>query len=220
MKEIILACGMLRGELEAAMKKTGSTIPVEWVEEGLHEWPTQLQAELRKQISALEKTYDTIILAYALCGNAIVGLGSERAKLVAIRFDDCLRMQLALEHGQTPQMDSRCMYYTKTWTESKNFLKQQIDETCAKYGKEKGERIYKKMVAHYTGLRLIENGTYDPADCEGIVRETAGRLGLDYGTDKGTIRVLEKLVTHQWDDDFYVIEPGQTFEQLPFLRLT
>ena len=83
MKEVLLSCQMLEEEVKLALETTGAQIPVVWVDAGLHEYPDRLRQELERQIAALEQEYDSILLGFCLCGNALVGIGGQRAKLVA-----------------------------------------------------------------------------------------------------------------------------------------
>lgn len=220
MKKVIIACEMLRYELEAAIEKTGSTIPVQWVKEGLHSWPDKLRTELQGHIDRLEQEYDTILLGYGLCGNAMVGLRSEKARIIAARFDDCIRILMSVKYGEVPQVDCHCLYATKKFTESDLGIPHGLEKACEKYGKEKAERLYRRMLNNYTGIRMIDSDTYDVAECEPEVQALADRLRLEYSVQNGSNRVLEKLLTGPWDDDddFYIVEPGTAFEQIPFLR--
>ena len=48
----------------------------------------------------LEQDYDTILLGFCLCGNALHGVRAARARLIAPRFDDCIRMLLCPAAGR------------------------------------------------------------------------------------------------------------------------
>ena len=47
----------------------------------------------------------------------------------------------------------------------------------------------------------------------------AAELGLAYGTQKGSVRVLEKLLRQEFDEESLVIRPGETLTQRMFLNL-
>ncbi len=218
MAKVLLCCEMLEDEIKLAYQRTGSQIPIEWVDAGLHEYPAKLREELERRLPVLEEQYDTILLGFCLCGNALVGIGSQKAKLIAPRFDDCIRMLMCDCPGKLPEMDCHCMYFTDGWTTHGEFIAAQYQSTCEKYGEKKGRKIYKTMLKNYTGLCLVDTGAFDVEKGRHSVQSTAEMLDLNYGEVKGNIRVLEKLLRGEWDDEFYVLEPGETFEQMEFLR--
>ena len=218
MAEVLLCCEMLEDEMNLAYRRTGSQIPVEWVDAGLHEYPDKLRAELEKRIPELERDYDTILMGFCLCGNALVGIGGGRARVVAPRFDDCIRMLMCRQAGALPDVDCHCMYFTECWTRHEEFIGAQYRRACEKYGQKKGTKVYKTMLKNYTGLRLVDTGAFPVEKGRAAIQSAAEVLELDYGEVDGSIRVLEKLLMHQWDEEFYVLEPGQKFAQMEFLR--
>ena len=100
MAAVLLACQMLEDEIQRAVQRTGAQMPIVWVDAGLHEYPDRLREELQRQIALLEQDYDTILLGFCLCGNALHGVRAARARLIAPRFDDCIRMLSAPPRGR------------------------------------------------------------------------------------------------------------------------
>ncbi|NTV90100.1 MAG: DUF1638 domain-containing protein, partial [Clostridiales bacterium] len=88
---VLIACSMLRSEIEKAMADSGLDVSVIWLEKGLHDKPEKLRAALQEQIDG-QQDKAVILLGYCLCGNAALGLQSEKATLVIPKFDDCIRM--------------------------------------------------------------------------------------------------------------------------------
>ena len=218
MAEILLCCEMMEDEIKLALQRTDAKLPVEWVDAGLHEYPDKLREKLEQRISELEKDYDTILLGFCLCGNALVGIGSEKARLVAPRYDDCIRMLMCQCPGKLPDMDCHYMYFTDGWTSHGEFIAKAYQRTCDKFGEKKAKKIYKTMLKNYEGFCLVDTGAFDLEKGRQSVKGTAEMLDLGYTEAKGSIRILEKLLRREWDDEFYVLEPGEEFQQMEFLR--
>ena len=49
--------------------------------------------------------------------------------------------------------------------------------------------------------------------------DVADALGLEYGTQQGTVRVMEKLLRQEFDNEFLVVQPGEPLTQRMFLNL-
>lgn len=209
---------MLEDEIQRAVQRTGAQLPIVWVDAGLHEYPDRLRQELQRQISLLEQDYDTILLGFCLCGNAMDGVGASRARLIVPRFDDCIRMLMSRTQGQLPDVDCHCLYFTHSWTTHGKFLTTQYDETIAKYGEKKGKRVYEMMLKNYEGICLVDTQAFDLPPCRAYIQQTAEKLNLCYGETTGSIRILEKLLRHEWDEEFYILAPGDRFQQMEFLR--
>ena len=218
MAAVLLACQMLEDEIQRAVQRTGAQMPIVWVDAGLHEYPDRLRQELQRQIALLEQDYDTILLGFCLCGNAMDGVGASRARLIVPRFDDCIRMLMSRTQGQLPDVDCHCLYFTHSWTTHGKFLTTQYDETIAKYGEKKGKRVYEMMLKNYEGIRLVDTQAFDLPPCRAYIQQTAEKLNLCYGETTGSIRILEKLLRHEWDEEFYILAPGDRFQQMEFLR--
>ena len=218
MAAVLLACQMLEDEIQRAVQRTGAQMPIVWVDAGLHEDPDRLREELQRQIALLEQDYDTILLGFCLCGNALHGVRAARARLIAPRFDDCIRMLLCPAAGQAPAVDCRCLYYTASWSRHGSSILDQYDKTAEKYGEKKAKRVYAAMLKNYEGVRLVDTGGGLQEESQDYVRRTAQLLELNYGEVTGTCRVLEKLLQGAWDEEVCITAPGAAFDQADFLR--
>ena len=214
----LIACEMLWDELHLAMERTGIEYPTIWLDKGLHDTPEKLRNALQDKMSQLEE-YDTILLAMALCGGALDGVSCAHATLAVPRFDDCIRMILSTEPGVRNAADARSLYYTRQWLDSAGHLTRQQEEYIQRYGEKKGRKIMKLMLANYKSYRMVETGAYDLAEWEDRARADAAALELEYGTQAGTVRVLEKLLRQEFDEEFLVVGPGETLTQRMFLDL-
>ena len=214
----LIACEMLRDEVELAMARTGIEYPTIWLDKGLHDTPEKLRASLQDKIDQLDK-YDTILLAMALCGGALDGISCGHARLAVPKFDDCIRIILSLEPGMHNAADARSLYYTRQWLDSAGHLTRQQEQYLEKYGEKKTKKIMRLMLANYKSCRMVDTGAYDMAQWEDRARADAAALGLEYGTQHGSVRVLEKLLRQEFDEEFLVVEPGETLTQRMFLNI-
>lgn len=219
MSEIMIACGMLRDELELAMDRTGVRPEIVWMEKGLHDKPQNLRTALQAEIDRLSPDHDSILLALCYCGGALDGVGSQTATLAVPRFDDCTRMLLAHTPGQRNLADCHCLYFTRQWLDSERFIGRDYDVHLKRYGAEKATYIYQAMLANYRALCMVDTKAYPLSECEAFAQETAKKLNLAYEVQPGTIRILEKLLLRQLDEEFCICKPGHRFHQVDFLDM-
>lgn len=87
-KTIVIACGVLREDLER-IKPLNSRIV--YLPQSLHRTPKTLAASIQKEMDAIEPgSTDTVLVAYGLCSNGIVGVKATRAEIIIPRVHDCI----------------------------------------------------------------------------------------------------------------------------------
>ena len=216
MDALVIACSMLEDEVREAMRQTGRNLPVLWIDRGLHEHPEKLREELRVRIDSSNDA-DVIMLTFALCGNALAGIGSNRATLVLPKFDDCIHILTSGEHGSRGEVDCRTLYYTGGWLKSDRFIGKDFESCVARYGPKKAGYIYNAMLKNYRCMQLLDTQSYDMQQYRGMAADTAARLGLAYSEGPGSIRILKKLFLGEWDDEFLIAQPGERFSMEQFI---
>ena len=140
MGELLIACGMLRDELELAMARTGRAPETVWLDKGLHDSPGILRAAVQEEIDRREGTCRLILLGMAYCGGALDGVGSRTAVVAVPRFDDCVRLLLALEPENRHLGDSRSLYFTRQWMISDRYIVREMERYRRIYGEKKGRK--------------------------------------------------------------------------------
>jgi hypothetical protein len=206
----MIACDVLRDEVELVLQKHGLALPTVWLEGQMHDFPDKLRSMLQENIDALQdQSPEHILLAYCLCGNSTVGLVSPKAALVIPKFDDCIRMMLTLEKGVPPDMQTACYYLTRGWVDRARFVTDTRPEYVERYGEERTKQLYEILYGAYTDFVVLDNGAYDVADILPKAQEGAELLGLGIRHAQGSTRIVESLLTGNWDDEFVVVPPGE-----------
>lgn len=220
MPTIALACETISDEIKLCAEKVGSQIPIRWIESGLHNSPEKLRRYLQEEITAAEiREPDYILLLFGYCGNALLGLRSRRAPLVIPRVDDCISLLLGGNRRRHELNEKAMPYYlTKGWLRHENNLWYEYHFSLKKYGLKRTREIYRLMLGGYKNLFVIQTGAYDPEEILPQTRDLAAALYLQHRVIEGSLRLIEKALLKEWDDDFTIIEAGSTID-LKALRL-
>ncbi len=217
METLILACNTIRDELEKAFAATGCSHRVEWVESGLHLVPESLRRRLQEELDKISGV-QRVLLAFGFCGNAVLGLKSGDYELVIPRADDCITLLLGSKENRERCCSQGGVYFlTKGWLEGEINIWREYQAVLERFGPERTERIYRRMLAHYKFLGLIDTGAYDLADLLPHVREISATLNLDLLILEGTDRYLKSFLSGPWNDDHFVIIPPLTTIELAHL---
>jgi len=208
MSTIVLACRTIAHELTMAVEKTGVSFPVYWIDSKLHVKPENLKAQVQATIDRISNV-DTIFLSFGLCGNSLVGVGSEDARLILPRVEDCISLLLGSQERRAGLARRAARYYfTRGWLESENNIADEYEYCVRKFGPIRGVKIMQAMLKNYQYLSFIETGGYDIVPYVKRIRDLARKLGLGHQVLKGSPRFFEKLLTGPWDGEFIVTEPG------------
>ncbi len=134
MSTIIIACNTIADELNLAIQATGVTHPVLWIDSKLHTRPEKLKEQIQGAISRISNV-STIILAFGYCGNALVGIKSETARLIFPKAEDCISLLLGSTERRRALSKETCSYYlTRGWMESENNLADEYAYCVRKFG--------------------------------------------------------------------------------------
>ncbi|MBC7248669.1 MAG: DUF1638 domain-containing protein [Anaerolineae bacterium] len=189
---------------------------------GLHVNPAALKQTLQETIDASAPPFETIILGYGLCSQAVVGLKANNCTLIVPRVDDCIALFLGSAEAYKVQSRSEpgTYYLTKGWIEAGDSPFEEYDSLVEQYGEEKARRLINQMLKHYTRLALINTGQYELERYREYTRRTAERFGLRYEEIPGSDVFIKKMLHGPWDGDFVIARPGETISYLDFKRTT
>ena len=210
MGTVLLACRTIEGEVLKAASETAFAGEVRWIESGLHNRPEVLRGRLQEELDRIEGA-GTVLLAFGYCGNSVVGLTAGDFRLVLPRADDCITILLgSCERRKEVSAEVGTYFLTEGWLEHETNLWAEHQASVRKWGAERAERLRARMLAHYGRLAVVETGAYDlPAFVE-RTRPIAEELKLDHAVIPGTLRLLGKLLTGPWDEEFLSLAPRET----------
>lgn len=221
MKTAIIACKTLEDEVNQAIENTGIDYPLYWIESGLHNHPDKLREELQQAINSIED-FDYILLLFGLCGNALVGLQSDKATLVIPRVDDCISFFLGGNKSRKKLEEKATAYYlTKGWLRYENNIWKEYLWCIDRYGLERTRSIFATMFKNYTHLVVIDTGAYDTSSFIGETKKIADELGLELKIIPASLELLTAALNGSWNKNFAMIEPGRpvTFNELTNFKM-
>lgn len=209
MSTIIVACHTIEDELNLAIRATGITYPVYWVDSQLHIKPEKLREHVQGILARMSNV-STILLAFGSCGTGLVGIKSEAARLILPKVEDCISLLLGSEERRRNHSRETASYYlTRGWMESEKSIADEYEYCVRKFGSERGARLARTMLKHYRCLTLIDTAAYDIGPYRVRTEELAAKLALTPQIIKGSQRLFEKLLLGPWDEEFVIAKPGQ-----------
>ena len=218
-KTKILACAVVIEELRA---KLPPEIECEILDFGLHRTPEALKAKLQETID-LSTGFDTIVLAFGLCGQAVLGLHSESATLVVPRADDCIAIFLGSRAAYLKEQRENpgSLFLSKGWIEGRIDdsatppRMKEYDLMVKRYGEERAKRMQdvfreKYRLKHYKRMAFITTSSETNLDeYKKTAQGRAVRLNLRYEEIPGSTAFMEKIANGLWDDEFVVVPAGR-----------
>ncbi|MFH0823977.1 MAG: DUF1638 domain-containing protein [Pseudomonadota bacterium] len=210
MHTVVLACNTIRGELEKAVRETGCRFPFKWVESGLHLKPESLRRRLQEELDCIDNA-DRVLLGFGYCGHAADGLTSGNFELIIPRVDDCISLLLGSRENRDRGVGSGKTYFlTKGWLEGESNIWTEYRAVLSRFGPQNTERIYKRMLAHYEYLGLIDTGAYELEAMLPVVNEIAATLHLKTSVLPGSDLYLKRLLVGPWDEEDFVVVTRHT----------
>lgn len=211
---LIVACKTLEDEIKAVNKDNIDCVMLEYA---LHNVPDALRKKLKETV-AEAKGYDAILFGYGLCSNGAANIGSHEHTLVIPKVHDCISILL----GSRTLYDKEFAEFPATYYLSKGWIDQKAGplDSYKKYVEQYDEKTAKWLIdmeyANYK--RIVYIHTVDaPAEYVEHAKEVADFLGIAFEEREGSLRLLEKLVSGQWDREFIVNPPGQVVMARNFL---
>ena len=207
MRAIIISCRTVENELRLALERTNTQYPVLYMEAGLHLRPDDLRKTLQSMLDRIENV-DAVLMSYGFCGKGLMGIHSDRFKIVVPRVHDCISLLIG-SAAERNRHGADVYFLTSGWVDQELSLVGEFEKALSRYGEERGMRVFRRAMQHYTKLTTIDTGAYDVSTIAPRVRTVAEKMNWQCDQVPGSIRFFEKLVTGDWDQEFIVLAPGQ-----------
>jgi hypothetical protein len=211
----VIAC---RTVVEEMYPLLPDDMPYEVLDFGLHLHPDGLKKALQNKIDEASQLADVLLLGYGLCSMAVVGLQASMATLVIPRTDDCIGIFLGSCNAYKEQANKEpgTYYLTKGWIEAGDTPFEEHRKLVERYGEEKAKRMTQLLLKNYKRLAFINTGQYEIDRYREYTCRTAKDFNLYFEEIPGSAALIKKMVFGPWDDEFVVVQPGQTVQYTDF----
>ena len=211
----VIACATVIEEIQPFLP---DDVSFEVLDFGLHLRPEGLRKVLQEKIDEASSSADVLLLGYGLCSMAVVGLQARGAHLVIPRVDDCIAIFLGscAAYKKQARQEPGTYYLTKGWIEAGDTPFEEHKLLIEKYGEERAQRMTGLLLKNYKRLAFINTGQYEIEHYQDYARKTAEQFNLRYEEIEGSPALVKKMVFGPWDDEFVVVEPGQTVQYTDF----
>jgi hypothetical protein len=213
----IISCEVLRNEVECV----NPGYEVDFFEGALHDYPDRMRAAIQQRIDDTEGERE-ILLCCGRCSNGAAGLDAGPHRLVLPAVDDCISLVLGsredylTEHRAQPGT----YYYTRGWIDFIQDPYKEYLKIVPKFGEEKAAMVARMIMEHYTRVAVIETpGVPGVADKRAYLDEVCAFYDLPLEPLTGSLRFFEKLMGGPYDDEFIVVEPGDSLDERRFWGL-
>ena len=196
---------------------------------GLHNEPDKLRETLQQEIDDTSSNdYETIVLAYGLCGKATAGLQAKEVSMVIPKAHDCITLFLGSRERYKDQFEN----FPSTYWYAVDYIERQIksdnvfalgadsslniegvyQEYVEKYGEDNAEYLMEVMGAwqtNYNRAAFIDMGIGNGKNVENTTKEEAEKRGWAFDKLEGDLILIRRLLFGDWENDFLTVPPGQ-----------
>ncbi|MBT3271759.1 MAG: DUF1638 domain-containing protein, partial [Spirochaetales bacterium] len=224
----LIACGVLRVDMDAVQKELGINFNTTWLEGGLHSKPAELRRRLQAAIDAVEDA-DLIAVGYGICGRGTVDLHARSIPLAIPRVHDCISLFLGSDEAYSREF-AGCpgtYYISAGWYEEKIQPKQGADHVDAdpesrkenpsyqylvdKYGTDNAEEITEFLSSwqrNYQRSVFIDTGNKKKANYEKYAKDMAEEFGWEYKKIDGDLSLLKALLNPEDPETILTVPSG------------
>lgn len=215
MKVKIFACYTLADEIQKILPPE---IELELLPYALHREPQKLQSELQQRIDA-DTEHEVLLFGYGLCSYGVVNLHSERHTLVIPRVHDCISILMGARQIYDREFE-KCpgsIYLSKGWIDQGAEPLAEFKRYSETFGEENAQWMIDTQYGNYKRVVFIDTNVGNSKDLAEYSSEVAKYIKVEYQEQKGSLRLLEKLILGNWDQEFVVTPPGRIVMQRDFL---
>jgi hypothetical protein len=221
MKSKLIACRVMIDELRPFLAP-GTEIEVFEISRHIH--PKKLKDALQDAVTRADGNYDPILLGYGLCSNSVAGIKTKHSRIVMPKMHDCIGIFLGSHQAYLDEKEKEPGTYFLTQGYIQGYISEangplgDWERIAQKYGPERADELALAMLEHYK--RLVYIRTPESIDLEKdreYAHLFAKRFGLRYEEIESSSRLLQKLASGNWDEEFLVIAPGEEVTLLKFL---
>lgn len=209
MKTLVIACGMVKDEMNQALKTAGKDYPAVYLKPGLDDDPQELRRSIVQEMDKLDEP-SLVLLGYGFSNGALTDFPAGRHTLAAPEVEDAICLVLGSQARRDAFLQECPTYFiTDGWMRGDALFKN-YEKAVEKYGPVKAGKLQKAMMSHYRRFLLIDTGVYDLNKWRPRLEEMAEILGMTVEEVPGDSSLLEGLVSGPpWDERYAQAGPGE-----------
>lgn len=220
MHALIITCSSLKEYVDMAQRTQNTCMDVLVIDRLYHVEPEKMKQEIEKAIAGLPGEIDTLLIAMGFCGGVWDHVSFDK-RVVIPRVDDCVSMLLQKDdvyHPNLKETGHLYLYEKNPADFSAVSLMRDYAGMDPVFAGMDNDLLFHMWFDQYHYLDIIDTGMNDcySEDYVYAAQENADMIGavLDYA--QGSNRMLEKLVSGRWDEQFLVAQPGHLIKHSDF----
>ncbi len=190
----VIACDIMKLELDKLLSKTPGITEVIYLEAALHSTPKKMKESVLEKVKTIKDKVDVIFLGYGYC-QSLKGIEAEiDIPVVLPQMEDCIQIFMTPEkHHEATRKEIGTWFMSPGWAErgAEMVIKGNHLDRVVKYGKDPIEMAKRIMSAFRIGL-YIDTGVGNDDHYIGKANEVCDIFSLTLEKTTGTTAVLEE----------------------------
>ena len=206
----IIACEMLRPEIESIIDETSLDYELIWIEPALHVTPNCLNQRLQEVFDGIDNC-EWVLMPFGNCGGALKGLTTGNFKTVIPKVDDCLTLLLgSMQRRINISKEAPTFFLSLGWIKQESNILNAYDDMVKKYGGDMAKMLTETMYGNYERVALIDTGVGNYDELLAYEKPLKDTFGFEKYPVKGTTSYLRQLIFGPWDESKFTIIPSNT----------
>jgi len=192
----IVACDILKAEIEALTAGDPDFVHKEYLEFALHVYPEEMRQTVKEKVDALEGKVDAVLIGYATCQSLGELDKAVKVPSVMLEGDDCISVLL----GPVKYAEAKAEC-TGTWFSSPGWAEQGMDAVIKELHLDSmvdqgyGPEYFLDIIFDaYRRCMYVDTGVGDRERLEALSEDFARQLKLPHECRCGTLENLERAL--------------------------
>ena len=196
MKIGVIACSVMKMELDKLLQTIPEVSRITYLEVALHCYPQKMKEAIKEQIRAVQDQVDVVFLGYGYC-QSLKGIEDEfEIPIVMPQMDDCIQILMTPQkYASEMRKEVGTWFMTPGWAEAgaEMVIKELRADRVTKYGKNPLE-IAKRLFVHYRRGLYVDTGVGGNGHLVQKAAEFCEIFNLRLEKTVGTSSVLEQYL--------------------------